>query len=212
MDEFLAASDMIDWRADPIADLAHDLSGDQTSDESVARIVFEWVRDSIQHSVDFNRAEVTCRASDVLTVGTGFCYAKSHLLAALLRACVIPTGFCYQRLSVSADGPPFCLHGLNAVWLKEHGWYRIDARGNKECVVADFDPPHERLPFTPAIAGEADLPEIWPAPLPLVVDALNAAQSVSELCACLPDVPLIDNLPRVTAAAQMSCPPEKHSQ
>jgi len=36
---------------------------------------------------------VTCKASDVLIYGTGYCYAKSHLLAALLRANAIPAGF-----------------------------------------------------------------------------------------------------------------------
>lgn len=62
---------------------------------------------------------------------TGFCYAKSHLLAALLRANGIAAGLCYQRLSVNGGGTPYCLHGLNAVFLKDFGWYRVDARGNK---------------------------------------------------------------------------------
>ena len=26
----------------------------------------------------------------------------------------------------------FCLHGLNAAWLPEYGWYRLDPRGNRE--------------------------------------------------------------------------------
>ena len=59
--------------------------GHLTRDEvSCARRTFTWVRDEIQHSVDFRRDEVTCRASDVLAARTGFCYSKSHLLAALL--------------------------------------------------------------------------------------------------------------------------------
>ena len=91
--------------------------------------------------MDFGRVEVTCRASDVLAARTGFCYAKSHLLAALLRANGIPAALCYQRLSIDGQGPPFCLHGLNAVHLPEHGWYRIDARGNKPGVDAQFTPP-----------------------------------------------------------------------
>jgi len=72
---------------------------------------------------------VTLKASEVLENKTGFCYAKSHLLAAFLRANRIPSGLCYQRLSVYENGPPFCLHGLNAVFLPGIGWYRIDARG-----------------------------------------------------------------------------------
>ncbi|MBI2949982.1 MAG: hypothetical protein HYY23_20300 [Verrucomicrobia bacterium] len=41
----------------------------------------------------------------------GFCYAKSHLLAALLRARGIPAALCYQRLAFDAAGSAFCLHG-----------------------------------------------------------------------------------------------------
>jgi len=86
--------------------------------------------------------------------------------------------------------PPYCLHGLNAVFLKEHGWYRIDARGNTDSIRAEFSPPHERLAFTVTDVGEADLPEIWPAPLSTVVVVLNDAHSVEELRHNLPDVPL----------------------
>jgi transglutaminase-like putative cysteine protease len=71
---------------------------------------------------------VTCSASQVLLHGTGFCYAKGHLLAALLRANAIPVGSCYQRLRIDGTGPPFCLHGFNSVHLPAIGWYRIDAR------------------------------------------------------------------------------------
>ena len=100
MDEFLAATEIIDWKNEKLSVLAEELSADSHSLTDTAQRLFEWVRDNVQHSTDFNRSEVTCRASDVLKVGTGFCYAKSHLLAALLRSRGIPTGFCYQRLSV----------------------------------------------------------------------------------------------------------------
>ena len=192
MQDYLAATDVIDWQHEQVLALAQQLRRSATDDLSVAGAAFEWVRDNVQHSVDFNRCEVTCRASDVLAARTGFCYAKSHLLAALLRAGDIPAGFCYQRLSIDGDGPPFCLHGLNAVLLKEHGWYRVDARGNTQSLRADFAPPQEQLPFSAAAAGEADLPEIWPAPLPHVVAALTTARSVEELCGDLPDVPVIE--------------------
>ncbi len=108
---------------------------------------FEFVRDSIKHSWDYQLNPVTCKASDVLLYGTGYCYAKSHLLAALLRANHIPAGLCYQRLTIENDVPPYCLHGLNAVYLKQHGWYRMDARGNKAGVNAEFVPPIEKLAF-----------------------------------------------------------------
>ena len=59
--------------------------------------------------------------SSVLMHKTGYCYAKSHLLAALLRSNGLPAGLCYQRLSVDDDGAPYSLHGLNADFLKNHG-------------------------------------------------------------------------------------------
>ncbi len=122
---------------------------------------------------------------------TGYCYAKSHLLAALLRANGLPAGLCYQRLSVDDKGAPYCLHGLNAVFLKNHGWYRMDARGNKEGVDAQFTPPHEQLAFPIRSAFEADLPEIWAEPLPVVVSVLETYKTYDEVYRNLPDVDLI---------------------
>ncbi len=135
---------------------------------------------------------VTCKASDVLQHGTGYCYAKSHLLAALLRANNVPTGLCYQRLSVGEEGAPYCLHGLNAVYLEQYGWYRIDARGNKPGVNAVFSPPIEALAFPIRGPMERDLPEIWAEPLQCVIDVLESQPSVEQVLLNLPDVQLLD--------------------
>ncbi len=188
LEAFLKVTDTIDWRNESILTLASKLRSQQADDESIARASFEWVRDNIQHCIDFERCEVTCRSSDVLDVGTGFCYAKSHLLAAILRANGVPTGLCYQRVSVTGDGPPFCLHGLNAVHLNKHGWYRIDPRGNREGIDAQFSPPVEKLAFKLSLDGEYDLPQIHAAPLPCVVTALQTIPSVEKLHRNLPDV------------------------
>jgi len=134
---------------------------------------------------------VTLKASEVLENKTGFCYAKSHLLAAFLRANRIPSGLCYQRLSVYKNGPPFCLHGLNAVFLPRIGWYRIDARGNREGIYAQFDPPAEQLAFTVKLKGEADLPEIWPEPLSIIVNTLSKYKKHEDVLSNLPDISLI---------------------
>ena len=147
MKEYLEATEIIDWQHPNIVDLASSLAVGKTDSVAIAKACFEWVRDEIKHSCDYQMNPVTCLASEVLQHQTGYCYAKSHLLAALLRANQIPAGFCYQRLSVSDDGAPFCLHGLNAVYLPEYGWYRVDARGNKEDVDAQFIPPQEQLAF-----------------------------------------------------------------
>ena len=157
----------------------------------IAKSCFEYVRDEIRHSNDYQMNPVTCRASDVLKYKTGYCYAKSHLLAALLRANNIPAGLCYQRLTIENDTPPYCLHGLNAVYLPDYGWYRIDARGNKEGVTAEFTPPVERLAFPIVMEGEADFREIWPEPLPVVVEVLESSASIQEVAKNLPDIEII---------------------
>ena len=187
MQEFLCSSDVIDADHPRVVAYARELAAGREGEVEVARACFEFVRDRIQHSVDFERGPVTCRASDVLAHGTGYCYAKSHLLAALLRANAIPAGFCYQRLSVGEKGPPFCLHGLNAVYLNGVGWYRVDARGNKPGVDAAFTPPVERLAFSIG-ADEADLPGVLAEPLPVVVGALTCHTHWDELLRDLPDV------------------------
>lgn len=157
MKQYLASSEYIDWKHPLVLAKAVELAaGDRDADEAIAKRCFEFVRDAIQHSWDYRKDPVTCKASEVLIHGTGYCYAKSHLLAALLRANSIPAGLCYQRLAIGNEGPPFCLHGLNAVHLKSHGWYRIDARGNKPGVNAVFNPPTEALAF-PVIAASEEI-------------------------------------------------------
>jgi transglutaminase-like putative cysteine protease len=194
MEKFLRTTEVIDWDDPPVLRRARELSSGAGDTLEVARRLFEWVRDNIQHSSDFKRNPVTCNASEVLREGTGYCYAKSHLLAALLRANGIPAGFCYQRLSIDETGAPYSLHGLNAVYLPAFGWYRIDARGNKEGVDAQFSPPLERLAFRIVFAKEQLFPEILPEPLPLVVNALRAHSTWDSMYRNLPDWKL-DSLP-----------------
>jgi len=188
MDPFLQPSPFIDWNHPAILARAQQLRCADDTVEAVVARCFEWVRDEIEHSGDFGLTAVTCRASDVLLEGSGYCYAKSHLLAALLRANGVPTGLCYQRLALDGAGSRFCLHGLNAVRLASHGWYRLDPRGNHGSVDARFEPPVERLAFAPSLTGELDLPEIWPEPLSVVTTALTAHTDARLLGQQLPDV------------------------
>jgi transglutaminase-like putative cysteine protease len=187
MQEYLRATEVIDWRHPDVLAKAQELSKGAGDARDIARRCFEWVRDHIQHSSDFRRNPVTCSASEVLAAGTGYCYAKSHLLAALLRANGIPAGFCYQRLSVDETGAPYSLHGLNAVHLPEFGWYRIDSRGNKPGVDAQFSPPAEKLAFRIALPGEKTFPNILADPLAVVVTALRAHTTWDEMYRHLPD-------------------------
>jgi len=190
MNKYLDVTEHIDWKNQTILAQAKTLSEDSSSQEETTQRCFEFVRDKIKHSSDYKLNPVTYKASDVLNHATGYCYAKSHLLAALLRANSIPAGFCYQRLTIT-DTPPFCLHGLNAVYLDSFGWYRIDARGNKQGVSANFCPPIEKLAFQITTQGEADLPEIWAEPLPIVIQTLKKYKTVQEVANNLPDVELV---------------------
>jgi transglutaminase-like putative cysteine protease len=186
--EYLEATPIVDWDHPEVLALAKALAGGRSDTVAVARRCFEWVRGRIKHSGDYRLDPVTCSASEVLRHGTGFCYAKSHLLAALLRANAIPAGFCYQRLSIDGVGAPFCLHGLNAVHLTRIGWYRIDARGDRDGIETAFDPPSERLAFRPRLDGETTLDAVWSAPLPVVVEALTGRGSYAQLLEHLPDM------------------------
>jgi transglutaminase-like putative cysteine protease len=191
MNIYLKSSKYINFDEHAIAKQAELLAQGAQGENEIVKRCFEFVRDEIRHSWDFKQNPVTCRASDVLLHGTGYCYAKSHLLAALLRKNEIPAGLCYQRLSVYDSGPPYCLHGLNAVFLKDYGWYRIDARGNKPGVNAQFRPPNEVLAFSVQNKTERDLPEIWPEPLPVVVDVLEKYESVELVFENLPNIQLL---------------------
>jgi len=191
IEHYLDSSEYIDWNHPLVLAKAAELADGCDSDEAVAKRCFEFVRDGIKHSWDYRMNPVTCSASEVLIHGTGYCYAKSHLLAALLRANAISAGLCYQRLTVENDSPPYCLHGLNAVYLEQHGWYRIDARGNKPGVAADFCPPTEKLAFPILDALEKDFPQILAEPLPLVIKALTQNKTVEQVFENLPDAEVI---------------------
>jgi transglutaminase-like putative cysteine protease len=191
MHPYLSASKYIDFDTPEVQAAARQLAARAETETELVRVCFEFVRDEIRHSSDFKLNPVTCKASDVLRHKTGYCYAKSHLLAGLLRANGIPTGLCYQRLSVAVEGAQYCLHGLNAVYLKNWGWYRVDARGNKPGVNARFEPPQEALAFPIRTPNERDLPEIWAEPLPLIVEALERYETYDQVLANLPDIELI---------------------
>ena len=187
MKEYLENSEYIDWQDTELQSEAKFLSKGLETDTDIAKSCFEYMRDNIKHSFDYELNPVTVKASDVLRHGTGYCYAKSHLLAALLRANDIPAALCYQRLTIDNDQPPFCLHGLNAVYLKNYGWYRVDARGNKPGVEAEFCPPREQLAFPLLSEGEADVPGLHAKPLAAVTEVLEKYDTYLDVVENLPD-------------------------
>lgn len=133
MNDYLTFSKYINGNDVRIVSKANEFKQKYTNEISLIKAVYEFVRDEIKHSWDIQDKRVIKSATEVLEQGVGICWAKSNLLAALLRACGIPAGICYQRLTLG-DTPDtgFCIHALNAVYIKSMDkWIRLDARGNK---------------------------------------------------------------------------------
>src|SRR3972149_2704170 len=121
--KYLCSSEIIDFDSSIVNSKAKELESQSKDTIDITKRCFEFVRDEIYHCVDFDMNPVTNKASEVLIHKTGFCFAKSHLLVALLRANSIPSGFCYQRIKFDEVSSSFCLHGLVAVYLDKYGWY-----------------------------------------------------------------------------------------
>ncbi|OXM82855.1 transglutaminase-like domain-containing protein [Paenibacillus rigui] len=149
LEDYLVESEEVDFSHSSIKDKAAEISSVSASEEEFVQKAYEFVRDEISHSWDIQSTKITCKASEVLYFQEGICYAKSNLLCAILRSKGIPTGFCYQKLTIG-DTPDtgYCIHALNAVFLKsQQKWIRLDARGNKNGVHAEFSLDEERLAF-----------------------------------------------------------------
>jgi transglutaminase-like putative cysteine protease len=185
LEDYLCEHEVVDYSHALIQEAIHHLSASMEAETERVRRTFEFVRDTIHHSLDIQSTRVTCNASEVLNYGEGLCYAKSHLLAALLRAQRIPTGFCYQRLAAGATPEMgYALHGLNAVYLSSAAkWVRLDARGNKPGVRAEFCTEEEQLAYVVRPEpGEIDYPIIYAQPHPKVVRALREHTNCLHLC------------------------------
>ena len=189
IDNYLNETETIDFSSLEIQRVARKLKDKCQNNIELIRATYEFVRDKIGHSADIKGSHVTCIASDVLFYKEGICYAKSHLLAALLRCNGIPTGFCYQKLILDDHKAPYLiLHGLNGVYVAEFDkWIRLDPRGNKEGVLAEFSLDDEKLAFKvrPELFEE-DLPIVYVEPRESVVVALNRYDTVEGLFENLP--------------------------
>ena len=188
--EYLECDEITDFDDTSVQELAERLYRNSEDETDFIRKAYEYVRDNISHSADINADKITCTASEVLKAGHGICFAKSHLLAAILRCKGVPTGFCYQKLILDDDTAPVLIyHGLNGVYVKDIGkWIRLDARGNKPGVNAQFSTGTEQLafPIRPE-KGEQDGLMIYPKPDKLVIAKLKKHRSRSELWDDLPD-------------------------
>jgi hypothetical protein len=84
--------------------------------------------------------------------------------------------------------PYHILHGLNAVYIKSlNQWIRLDVRGNKPGVCAEFSLKDEKLAFPVRTEkGEEDIPIIFASPDKNVIAALTNNTSLTSLWADLP--------------------------
>jgi transglutaminase-like putative cysteine protease len=185
MEDYLLETEEVDYSHLSIRELAAELASDAQDELDFVKRTFEFVRDEIAHSWDIQSQRVTCRASEVLYFKEGICYAKSNLLCALLRSRGVPAGFCYQRLTLG-DTPDtgYCIHALNAVYLRsEQRWIRLDARGNKEGIQAEFSLEKELLAFPiREHYDEVDYATIYSIPHPKTIAALKQHTDCVMMC------------------------------
>jgi len=174
--DYLKSDKYIDYHTKSIQHKTNELFAPLSVETDKIQAAFLFVRDEIKHSGDIDSERVTKNASAVLEYKEGICIAKSLLLAAILRYGGIPTGLCYQRLT-RGDTPDtgHIIHGLNSVYLSnEKKWIRLDARGNKQNIDAQFLTHEEKIAFPIRVEyGEFDYPVIYASPHPLVMEALE---------------------------------------
>ncbi len=189
INEYLKEDNINDFGNEDIIQLAESLYQNAGNETEFIKSAYEFVRDKISHSADINENSITCLASEVLSAKHGICFAKSHLLAALLRCKGVPAGFCYQKLILDDETAPILIyHGLNGVYVKEYSkWIRLDARGNKEGVNAQFSIDEEQLAFpVRSEMGEEDGFVIYPNPDAKIVEKLRNNNTRTALWDDLP--------------------------
>jgi len=147
MQLFLEENEYINFSHEIIITKAKELFKNINSNIDKAKIAFEFVRDSIPHSFDIDAKIITVSASDVLIYQTGICHSKSNLLCALLRSEKIPTGFCFQHITLfNDDSKGYCVHCFNAIYLNGK-WIKVDATGNTNGKNAQFSVDKPKLAF-----------------------------------------------------------------
>ena len=184
LDNYVQELKELDFSDAAIQQLTKTLFCSQQTEIEKVRIAFNFVRDEISHSWDIQSELVTCTASEVLNHRHGICYAKANLFAALLRSQGIPTGFCYQRLMLF-DTPEkgYCIHALNAVYIRQlNRWIRLDARGNKKGIHAQFSLSTEKLAFhaNPSF-DEVDYPIVYVKPNSETMHVLQQSTNALEI-------------------------------
>lgn len=183
--DYLSETKTINYGDPVIQEKVSELKADTVTAIDYIVKAYEFVRDEIPHSWDLRSTVVSRKASDVLENRTGICWTKSCLLAALLRANGIPSGISYQLLTRADedDSEGYIIHALNTVYLEEQKkWIRLDARGNKENVHAEFSIEEEHLAFpVRALLGEVDYHDNDPDLDERLVSILNNSSNILEI-------------------------------
>ena len=149
LEPYLRPTEFIDFEDGNVADVARSIKSSASGRRDLVKRTFEYVRDRVPHSYDAGLRAPAAKASEVLQAGGSICWGKANLLAALLRANGIPSGISYQVLTKGkTPDSGYMVHALNTVYIDDEvGWMRVDARGNKEGVDAQFSLDGERLAF-----------------------------------------------------------------
>ncbi len=147
VDNYLTETPSIDYFNPHIQEKVCELKNQSADDADYIKRCYFFVRDEIPHSWDIGVSTVSRTASDTLINKTGICWAKSCLLAALLRANGIPSGISYQLLTIAEDDSQgHIVHALNTVF-NGNKWIRLDARGNAGDGDGEFSLDKDQLAF-----------------------------------------------------------------
>ena len=188
-DRYLEDTIVVDWQTPSVLECAREFGRGAEHEQKRVEAAFLFVRDEIRQSLDGGPDELPCSASQVLKAQTGLSYAKSHLLAALLRAGGVPSGFGYERIVDSETSAGYALHGFVVCWFSSlERWVALDPRGNTATLHTDF-----RVEGPPSLAHEPD-PEngevvssvFFARPLKRVVDLLDRGESLGRVRRHLP--------------------------
>lgn len=192
---YLACSPVISCTDPAIRNRARELIRGTSTEYEQIQSIYTYVRDGISHSADAGQSQLIWKTTQVIATGHALCFIKSHLFVSLCRSVGIPAGLCYQRLK-KEDGS-YVLHGLTAVWIEDKGdWIRLDPRGNKPGVDAQFNPYGDEQIAYPEMKdpGEWLDPHIYPEPWDEIMHLFKISSDVSSF---------------INASAQIQIPPNQ---
>ena len=182
LSKFLQEDEYVDFMELTLSREIRNAIGDCETDEEKVRVAYESVRDQI----DTDAIGSPAKASRVIRDRMGCCHAKANLLAAMLRFYKIPVGFCYQRINMG-NGLGYHLHCYNAVYLNGK-WIKLDARGNKEGINAEFSLDDPKLAFEiDEELGESDIEGIFATPDPDCMNVIEKSDDIQDVIFGLPD-------------------------